>query len=78
MVERHLAKVNVASSSLVFRSKLQLKLILYCYMRMLHSGSASAFQADSAGSIPAIRSIKTYCFKQIRAFLAQLDRAMPF
>ena len=25
-------------------------------MRALHSGSASAFQADSAGSIPAARS----------------------
>lgn len=27
-------------------------------MRALHSGSASAFQADSAGSIPAARSIR--------------------
>ena len=33
-------------------------------MRALHSGSASAFQADSAGSIPAARS-KT-SFRRIR------------
>ena len=30
---------------------------LWNIMRALHSGSASAFQADSAGSIPAARSI---------------------
>jgi hypothetical protein len=28
------------------------------FVRALHSGSASAFQADSAGSIPAARSRK--------------------
>ena len=30
------------------------------FSRALHSGSASAFQADSAGSIPAARSITTF------------------
>ena len=35
---------------------------------MLHSGSASAFQAEGAGSIPAIRS---------EGPLAQLVRALP-
>ena len=30
--------------------------MLSTHMRALHSGSASAFQADSAGSIPAARS----------------------
>ena len=46
MVERHLAKVNVASSNLVFRSNMQ----------MSYNGNTSAFQAEAAGSIPAICS----------------------
>ena len=33
---------------------------LWNIMRALHSGSASAFQADSAGSIPAARSITSF------------------
>lgn len=32
--------------------------------RMLHNGSASAFQADGAGSIPAIRSLGKLMFKR--------------
>ena len=32
-------------------------------MRALHSGSASAFQADSAGSIPAARSTTSFYWK---------------
>ena len=63
LVERRLAKAKVASSSLVYRSIKVLTLFIKSdkikhVMRALHSGSASAFQADSAGSIPAARSIR--------------------
>ena len=48
MVERHLAKVDVAGSSPVFRSN----------MRVSYIGNTPAFQAGKVGSIPTTRSIK--------------------
>ena len=47
MVERHLAKVDVAGSSPVFRSN----------MRVSYIGNTPAFQAGKVGSIPTTRSI---------------------
>src|SRR5665648_120383 len=35
------------------------------FMRMSYNGSTSAFQADSAGSIPAIRSIFKMGYRQV-------------
>lgn len=68
LVERRLAKAKVASSSLVYRSIKVLTLFIKSdkikhVMRALHSGSASAFQADSAGSIPAARSTTSFYWK---------------
>ena len=48
MVERHLAKVDVAGSSPVFRST--------CGYRI--SANTPAFQAGKVGSIPTTRSIR--------------------
>ena len=64
VVERLLAKVNVASSNLVFRSMYLL------FVRVLLNGRALAFQARYEGPIPFTRSIY--------ASLAQLDRATAF
>ena len=49
LVERHLAKVEVASPSLVYRSILS--------MRVWLNGRAPAFQAGCVGSTPITRSI---------------------
>ena len=48
LVECHLAKVDVASSSLVFRS---------IVMRVSYIGNTPAFQAGKVGSIPTTRSM---------------------
>ena len=41
------------------------------FMRILHSGSALAFQARGAGSIPAIRSLKIHggCSQVVRQWI---------
>ena len=51
MVERHLAKVDVAGSSPVFRSKI---------VQVSYIGNTPAFQAGKVGSIPTTRSILNY------------------
>ena len=53
MVERHLAKVDVAGSSPVFRSN----------MRVSYIGNTPAFQAGKVGSIPTTRSIRKTIYK---------------
>ena len=55
MVERHLAKVDVAGSSPVFRSN----------MRVSYIGNTPAFQAGKVGSIPTTRSMLKLCFTQL-------------
>ena len=55
MVECHLAKVEAASSNLVFRSNFVYKINLY--MRVSYIGNTLSFQASKVGSIPTTRSI---------------------
>ena len=51
-VECHLAKVEAASSNLVFRS-----IVYNITMRVSYIGNTPAFQAGKVGSIPTTRSI---------------------
>ena len=61
MVEHNLAKVGVASSSLVSRSRIkrrQVAFFLELFMAVWQSGYAAACKAVDAGSIPASASKK--------------------
>lgn len=69
MVEHNLAKVGVASSSLVSRSKFKATILVafFILMAVWQSGHAAACKAVDAGSIPASASKKAQVAKQVDA-----------